>query len=199
MNTYPNAKKGLTYIWIAEIATILSAILTSFITSLDSSFTLSFSENIISIVAAVLIFIGCIYARQDSSKYTPAMVFAAFNVILKGIDLGVHTAAYTAIADSLVSIFNILIFIFVVSATTVVLTNAGETRQAKKGKSILVLLIISEVLSIVLSVISVLSILNLNLALGLIVVIIAIAVTVLTIIASIRYLIFLIKSANLLA
>lgn len=180
MTNYPKAAEGLKLLFIAEIVSILGALLS----------LVPFVGVILLIVAQVLILLGLYKASGDDSGYQTAFIITIVNLVVSVIGIFAG-GAFATILNVASAILDLAVVYYVVNTTGNLAHSMGNDVLSSKGKTVWGLYLACTIVSVIITLLSLIPLLGSLLAVAL-----GVILLIVQLIAYILYLIFLNKASQ---
>lgn len=143
MYKYKNAPTGLYVMYIAQIGSIVSAIITVLF---SQSFVLSIIGALATLVFAIIYLIGLNTAGKDIDGCKTAFIITIINIIVSVVGLITGQKGFT---DLLGYIFNILVVYNVCTSVATILRTEGKEYLAEKGQTAWIMFLVADLIEIV--------------------------------------------------
>lgn len=178
---YPNAAKGLNWLFIAEILAIVSIPLMSI-----------FIGGITALISIVFTLVGLYTAAQDDAGYRTAFYAAIAQLVISALSNFVAAG----LVNSLLSIASTIVGLFIVyqvCTTTCNLLTGRDEALVQRGTNVIKIYLVCTVVAVICSVLGIIPVLNVIAA------VVALVAAIAQLVGYVLYLMFLFRASRLLA
>lgn len=180
MRNYPSAAGGIKLLFIAEIVTIIGAVLV----------LVPVVGIVLLIIGMALVPVGLYRASADDEGYKTAFIISIVNLVVGVVGVFVGDGVFGSILDIVSSILNLAVVYYVVNTTGNLAHSMGNDELPAKGHTVWMLYLICTVASVIIALLSFIPLLGAALAIVLLIV---------QLVAYILYLVFLSMASKALA
>lgn len=179
---YPNAASGLRLLFIAQILSIVGALL----------LWLPLVGTLLVIAGVVLELVGIYKAGEDDENYRGALVFAIALLVFEVIGGFVPEGVLSGLVEVVSGVLSLLVVFSVCNTTSNLLHSVGSEALSQRGGTVIKIYAVCTVVSIVCRVLGVIPIINI--AAGLV----SIVAAIVQVVGYVMYLLFLYDSSKAL-